>query len=63
MFIALSDLSTYDTDGYLVALNGAGLEELESTNDLKSVSVHNYTVRIPISDLIAAYNQLYGTDY
>jgi hypothetical protein len=63
MFVALSDLSTYDSDGYYVSLNGAGLDELESTNDLKSVSTDNYRFCIPIADLVAAYNQLYGTDY
>jgi len=47
MFVALSDLSTYDSDGYYVSLNGAGLDELESTNDLKSVSTDNYRFCIP----------------
>jgi len=60
MFVALSDLSTYDTNGYFVSLTPAGMDELEATNDLQSVSVHNYEAKIPIADLIDAYNALHG---
>lgn len=63
MFVTLSDFSTYDRDAFFVSLNDAGLAQLEDSNDLKFVDVENYTVCIPISDLIAAYNQLHGTDY
>lgn len=63
MFVTLSDFSTYDRDAFFVSLNDAGLAQLEGNNDLKFVDVENYNVCIPISDLIAAYNQLHNTDY
>lgn len=63
MFITLSDFSTYDNKGYFVSLTEEGLIQLEGTNDMKSVDVENYEFCIPIEDLVAAYNQVHGTDY
>lgn len=63
MFVALSDFSTYDSKAYFVSLTEEGLTQLEGTNDMKSVDVENYKFCIPIEDLIAAYNQVHGTDY
>jgi hypothetical protein len=63
MFVTLSDFSTYDSDAFFVQLNDAGMSQLEGNNDMKFVDVENYLACIPIGDLIAAYNQVHGTDY
>jgi len=62
-FITLSDFSTYDHDAYYVSLNDEGLTQLQETNDMKNVDQKTYKVCIHIADLIAAYNELHGTDY
>lgn len=63
MYVTLSDFSTYDSDAYYVVLSPEGQSQLENTNDMKCVDVGNVELSIPIGDLIAAYNQLHGTNY
>jgi len=63
MYVTLSDFSTYDSIAYLVALNDAGIEELEEVSDMQNVDEKNFEAIIPLSDLIAAYNQVHGTSY
>jgi hypothetical protein len=62
-YITLSDFSTFDSDAYYVILSPEGQAQLESANDMKCVDVGNVELSIPIGDLIAAYNQLHGTNY
>ena len=63
MYVTLSDLSTYDSIAYLVALNEAGIDQLNEVNDMQNVDASNFEAIIPLSDLIAAYNQVHGTSY
>ncbi len=63
MYVALSDFSTYDSDGYYVILTPEGQSQLENSLDMKCVDLHNVQLSIPIGDLVAAYNQVHGTSY
>lgn len=63
MYVTLSDFSTYDTDAFFVVLNKAGESELGAVNDMKNVDGENFEAIIPLSEMIAAYNQVHGTCY
>ena len=63
MYITLSDLSTYDSIAYLVALTDAGVAQLEEVNDMQNVDGDNFEAIIPLSALISAYNQVHNTSY
>jgi len=62
-YVVLSDASTFDgLDGCFVAfVSDKGQEELEACSDFKAVE-DGEAVDIPLEDLIAAYNQVHGTD-
>ncbi len=62
-YVALSDLSSYDSQAYYIVLRPNGQKQLEETNDIGSVLADDVELSIPITDLIAAYNQLHGTTY
>jgi len=63
-YLVLDDNSTFATDGYFVILNEPGQEQLDDYNDMKCVHpAQGVEVHISLSDLLAAYDKVHGTDY
>ena len=62
-YLVLSDASTFDgADGCFIAyVTDEGQEELLECSDFKAVEDDQF-VGVTLNDLIAAYNQVHGTD-
>ena len=62
-YTVLDDGSTYsDADGAaLYWLTPKGMEQLENSNDMKTVDAAE-VAHLTMNDLVDAYNQVHGTD-
>jgi hypothetical protein len=61
-FVVLSDEDTFDNDAIIYQLNGDGENELEQ-GGFRFVKDENIVDAVSLSELIALWNETYGTDF
>lgn len=61
--VVLSDGSTYDVDAEVLLLNEDGCDELDDSNDAKTLSATDVIASVTLGELLELWNATHGTEF